>query len=180
MNGERFSREIEVKLPVRIRRDALAVFLLHHIPLRTEIGIVQRQRRHAFRLRPQNRFEIIRWHALVVNGHIVGRVGIVFAANVFGQIVERLRPQMLVPLEHHVLEQMRETAPPVRIVLRSNMIPNVHRDRETRMIFRRVNLKPVLERLMSEVDRRDRHRCALRGVCGAAARRETQCRNGDN
>ena len=43
--------------------------------------------------------------------------------------------KMLVALEHHVLEQMRETAAPVRIVLRSDMIPNLHRDRETRMIF---------------------------------------------
>ena len=80
----------------------------------------------------------------MINRHVVGRVSVVFAADIFGEIVERLRRQMLIAFEHHVLEQMRETAAPVRIVLRADVIPNLHRDREARVIFRRVNLKPVL------------------------------------
>ena len=49
----------------------------------------------------------------MINGHIVRGVGVVFSADVFGQIFECLRRQVLVTLEHHVLEQMGETAAPI-------------------------------------------------------------------
>ena len=160
MNGERFSVDIEIEFAVRIRENSLPVFLLHHIPLRGEILIVQRERRHSFRFRPQDRLEIIRRHDFVINGHVVRGESVIFSADVFGQIVERVRRQMLVALEHHVLKEMSKTAAAVRIIFRTDVIPDLDGDGRALVIFDRVNLKPVRQRHVFEGERRNGYRRA--------------------
>ena len=104
MSGERFPVDIEIKFSIRVRENSLPVFLLHHVPLRGEILVIQSEGRHPFRLRPQDRLEIIRRHDFVINRDVVRGESVVFAADVFGQVVKHFRGQTFVALEHHVLE----------------------------------------------------------------------------
>ena len=57
---------------------------------------------------------------------------------------------MFVAFKHHVFEQMREPAPPIGVILGTDVIPNLNGDRWTGMIFNRVNLQAVLQRSMFE------------------------------
>src|SRR5437762_8224283 len=78
------------------------------------------------------------------------RKGVVLSADVFGQLLKSFRGQVLVAFEHHVFEQMREPAALIRVVLGTNVIPNLNGDGWTGMIFNRVNLQTVSQRTMFE------------------------------
>ena len=71
----------------------------------------------------------------MIKRQVRGRVGIVVAANIFSQILESIGREVLVPLEHHVLEKMGEPAPLLGIVFRANVIPDLHGHGWTGMIF---------------------------------------------
>ena len=86
----------------------------------------------------------------MVNGHVRRSKGVVLPTNVFGQLLKSIRGQVFVAFKHHVLEQMREPAAPIGIILGPDMIPNLNRDGWTGMIFDRVNLQTVLQRGMVE------------------------------
>ena len=146
---------VEIKFPIRIGQNALAIFFLHHIALRFEIGFVQRQRRHPLSLGPENRIQIIRRHDLVINGHILRGVGVVFTTDVLRQIVESIGREMVVPLKHHVLEEMGETASPFRIIFRPDVIPDLDRHRRAGMIFHGVNLQSVGQSFVLKLQRRN-------------------------
>jgi hypothetical protein len=90
----------------------------------------------------------------VINRHVVGRVSVIFAANIFGQIIERIRAEVLIPLKHHVLEHVRETAPAGRIVLRADVIPDLDGDDGRVVIFHGVNFETIREGEMLELHRR--------------------------
>ncbi len=171
MNGKRFPVDIEKKFTIWIREDSLPVFLLHHVPLRGKILVVESERRHSLRLRPQDRFEIIRRNDLVINGDVVRGVSVVFAADVLGQILKASRRQMLVPLEHHVFEEVSKTAAAVGIVLRADVIPNLDGHGRALVIFDRVNLKPVRQGHVLEVQRRNGDSLARRRAFRTEERR---------
>ena len=111
----------------------------------------------------------------MINSHILRGVSVVFAADIFGEFLKCIRGKMLVTLEHHVLEQMRETAATVRIILGTDVIPDLDRDRGAGVIFHRVDLQPVLERRMLEVDFRNRHRRRRRRRLVRSARAYVHC-----
>ena len=62
---------------------------------------------------------------------------------------------MLVALEHHVLKHMGKTAAAIRIILRADVIPNLHGDGRAFVILDRVNLKPVRQRHVFKRQRRN-------------------------
>jgi hypothetical protein len=62
---------------------------------------------------------------------------------------------VLVPLEHHVLEHVRESAPPRRIVLRADVIPNLDGHDGRIVVFDGVNFEAVRQREMLELHRRN-------------------------
>ena len=76
----------------------------------------------------------------MVNRHVVGGEGVVFAADVLGQILKSVGRKMFVPFKHEVLKKMREPAPLIRIVLRTDVIPNLDGDRRAGMILDEVEL----------------------------------------
>ena len=103
----------------------------------------------------------------MVNGHVIGRERVVFAPDVFRQLLERVGREMLVALEHHVLEEMGEAAPAIRVVLGADVVPHLDRHSGALVIFNRVNLKPVRQRRVFELDLwsrdlRGRFRCRCR------------------
>ena len=120
-----------------------------------KLASFKRERRHPLGLGPENRIQIIGRHDLVINGHILRGVGVVFTADVLRQVVESIGREMVVPLKHHVLEEMGETASLVRIILRPDVIPDLHRHRRAGMIFHGVNLQSVGQSLVLELQRRD-------------------------
>ena len=120
--------------------------------------IVERERRHSFRLRPQDRIEIIRRHDFVINGDVVRGESVVLSADVLRQVVKRVRRQMLVALEHHVLKEMSKTAAAIWIILRTDVIPDLHGNGGALVIFDRVNLKPIRQRYVFEGQRRNLYR----------------------
>ena len=103
----------------------------------------------------------------MINRHVIRGISVVLAPDIFRQLIDRIRLKMFVSFEHHVLKEMRETAPIFRIVLRSDVIPNLDRDVRAGMIFHRINLQSVRQSLVLEIQRRNRDR-RFRGS-GAAA-----------
>ena len=81
----------------------------------------------------------------MVNRHVWRGIRVVLSTDVFGQFLKGVRGQVLVALKHHVLEQMREPAAPIGIILGSDVVPNLDGDRWTGMILDRVNLQTVLQ-----------------------------------
>ena len=172
MLGERLLDDLLAELPIRLGLDALQILLFHHLALGAEVLFIHGQPRHPVRLRPEQPLEMIRRHDLVVNRHVVRGVGVVETAHVFGQPVNRLRLRALRPLEHDVLEKMREPAAPRGVVLRADVIPHIDRHRRRGVILRGIDFEAVGQRAMRELDRRDRHR--LRRVQAECEQREKE------
>ena len=79
--------------------------------------------------------------------------------NVFASIfawkpIELLGLQVARALEHQVLEEMGETRSPGRIVLRADLIPDLHGDRRARVILGRDDLESIREMALREDDGR--------------------------
>ena len=81
----------------------------------------------------------------MVNGHVRRGIGVVLSTDVFGQFLKSVRGQVLVALKHHVLEQMREPAAPIGIILGPDVVPNLDCNRWTGMILDGVNLQTILQ-----------------------------------
>ena len=178
MDREGFLFGLEIEFPVRVGEDPLPKFLLHHLPLGIKISVIDGQRGHPFRFRPQDWVEIIRRNDLMVNGHVVRGVGVVFAADVFGQFIKRIPCQMLIPFEHHVLEEMGEAAAVLRIILRADVIPNLDGHGRGGVIFHAINFEPVRESRVLELERRNgQRRCGRRGLLTKKRGRKDEAEN---
>ncbi len=113
------------------------------------------EERHAIGLDPQRRRELGRVHDFEV----------VRAIEVGGAVRHRARrgPDRLEDLErrglhvfaageHHVLEQMRETALPRRLIRGAHVVPDVDRDLRQPVIFAEDHRQPVRELVLLELD----------------------------
>lgn len=137
---------------------ALAQFLLDHGAFRLEVVLVDREVDHALGLGPEQALQMIRRHRFEVVGEIVVGRRVVVSADVLGQAIELLGLQMLRALEHQVLEQVRKAAAPGRIILRADVIPDLHGNGRARVVLDTDDLQAVGERALLERDRRDRQR----------------------
>ena len=86
--------------------------------------------------------EVVRRNGLVVGRPIVGGRAVVRAADAFGELVVQAVRHVARAGEHHVLEQVREAGAARRLVLRADVIPDVHRDGRRRVIDRRITVSP--------------------------------------
>ena len=144
--------------PVRRRQHAMAELLLDHVALRLEVRLVDVERSQPLGLGPEQRLEVVRRDHLVVVGDVVERGGVVEAADVLGQPVQHLRLHVLRALEHHVLEEMREPAPPLRVILGADAIPDMDGHRRRGPVLDRVNLQSIRQHPMLVLQRRNRRR----------------------
>ena len=163
MHGVRILRQRVVEAAVRRREHAEAVLLFDDVALRLEVRLINRERSHSLALGPQQRLQVIRRNLFVIHGPIGMRVRVVRAADVLGEPVHHFRLHVRGGLEHDVFKQMRKPAAPLGIVLRSDAIPDVDRNRRRGVVLDRVDLEPVRERAMPIVDRRKRSGCRGRG-----------------
>ena len=154
--------------------DALPPLVLHDVALRVQLREVERveQKPHPVGLDPQHGLEIVRRDGLVVVRDVVRRRAVVHAARALGELVVQAVGDVARPGEHHVLEQVREAGAPGHLVLRSDVIPDVHGDGRRRAIDRQHDVQPVRQRVGLEwnVDlalRRDRRRsdASDQGAC---------------
>ncbi len=88
-------REQAEQAAIGAGQNALAVFLLHHVALGDEGRLIDHQRPHAVGLGEEDALQVVGRNDLVVGGDVVGGEGVVHAADVLGQTVERLRRHVL-------------------------------------------------------------------------------------
>ncbi len=131
---------------VRLGKHALAQFFLDHGAFGLEVRFVHREVGHALGLGPEQALQVVRRHRFEVVGEVVRGGGVVVAADVFGQAVELLGLHVLRALEHQVFEQMREAAAAGRIVLRADVVPDLHGDGRARVVLDADHLQAVGER----------------------------------
>ena len=151
----RFAIHQFVEHPVRLGQNALIVLADHDVALGVEVLLGDGQRAQAVGFGPQQRLEIVRRHDLVVVGDVVGGERVVEPADVLGEPVDRLGPGVLRPLEHQVLEEVREARATRRIVLAADAIADVDRDRRDAMILHEQHAQAVGQASVVELDRWD-------------------------
>ena len=129
--------------------DALPPLVLDDIPLRVQLLQIEgiEQKPHPIGLHPQRRLEIVRWHGLEVGRAIVRRRAVVRSADALGQLVVQAVRHVPGPGEHHVLEEVREPGAAFHLVLRSHVVPHVHRDGRSRPVDRGDDRQPVRQRV---------------------------------
>ncbi len=122
-------RQIEVEEPaVGLGEHPAPELLLHHVALGVEEALLDDQRAHPLRLRPEQALQMVGRDDLVIIGVVVVGRGVVEAADILGQPVELLGHHVPRRLEHHMFEQMREAGASARIVLGADIVPDLHRD----------------------------------------------------
>jgi hypothetical protein len=144
----------------RHRRQAVgAVFIIlpplveHDLTLVRELRLGQRRQQitHSIRFHPQRELERAGRHHFP----IVGAVGVGRSVERRTGALQRLEiPAVVVlrALEHQVLEQVREAGLPGPLVLRADVIPQVHRHDRTGVVLVQQDLEPVRQRVFREGD----------------------------
>ena len=150
--GRRHQQGLEAT--VGVGQHPLAQFLLHHVALGLEVGLVDHQRTHPLGLGPQQPLQVVGRDQLVVGGHVVGGEGVVEAADVLGHAVDGFRRQIPGGLEHQVLEQVGEAGAALRIILAANAVPDLDRDVGRRAINRADHPQAVGQHALAILDRR--------------------------
>jgi hypothetical protein len=132
--------------PIRPVLVVLPPLVEHDLALVLELGFAQRwqQVTHAIGFHPQRELERVARHDLpVVRSIPVGR-----SIQLRARFLERLKISavvMLRPLEHQVLEQVGEPRPAGLLVLRSDVIPDVHRHDRAAVVLVDQDVEPVVE-----------------------------------
>ena len=123
----------------------------HHVALIRELRLGQRRQQvaHPIGFHPQRELERAgRHHFPVVRAIGVGR-SVERRAGAL-QRLEEAAIVMLRPLEHQVLEQVREAGVARLLVLRPDVIPEVHRDDRAGVVFVQQHVESVAERVLGE------------------------------
>ena len=117
---------------------ALPPFVAHDVLLIREIRLIQlvRQISHAVRLEPKCQFQLIRGKRL----KIIGAVEIGGSIDVAGpcpfQVVKVRTPgHMPRAFKHHMLEKMRKTRAPRKLVRWANVVPQIDGNHRQAVIF---------------------------------------------
>ena len=109
----------------------LAALVLHDVALSGERLLVHvvEQETHAVTLQPERELEPVARHRLVVVRAVLrGRAVDVRRAGTLEVAEVRVFGHVLAALEHHVLEEVREAVPALRLVLRPDVVPDVDGD----------------------------------------------------
>ena len=84
-------------------------FLHHHLDLPRELLRADHEVRHAVGLEPHRQGQAVAVHLLVVDGEIRGSESVVAPARLRNDPRELAQTEAPGPLEHHVLEHVRDT-----------------------------------------------------------------------
>ena len=137
--------------PVRPVLVVLPPFVEHDVALIRELRLGQRRQQiaHAIRFHPERQLQRVGGHDFPVVRAI--RVGRSVERRAGGlQRMKVAAVVMLGPLEHQMLEQVREAGLSRPLVLRADVIPQVHRDDRARAVFVQEDVESVVERVFRE------------------------------
>ncbi len=109
----------------RLILDPEAPLLVHHVPLRQELLLLEQDVHHPVRLEFQAEVDAIRGEVLVVGRGIPRRVGVILAAVALHNDRELLGPGLGRPLEHHVFHHVGEAALAQGLVPRPGLVPDL-------------------------------------------------------
>ena len=144
----------------RHRREAVGAILVilaplvqHDVALVGELGFGQRrqQKAHAVRFHPQRELERAGGHDFPV----VGAIGVGRSVQRGARALKRMKVAAVVvlrSLEHQVLEEVREAGVARPLVLRSDVIPEVHGDDRAGVVLVQQHVEAVGERVLREPD----------------------------
>ena len=148
---ERHRRE-----PVRTVLVILTALVQHDVALVRELRLGERRQQiaHAVGFHPERELERVRRDDFP----IVGAIGVGRSVERRARALQRFEVPAIVVLrsfEHQMLEEMREACVPRALVLRADVIPEIHRDDRTRAILMEEHVESVGQRVLRE---RQRHR----------------------
>ena len=180
--GER--AELLDRLADRIVVDAQALLLLDDVALGVDRRRKELEVPHPLGLQLQREADVRGRHRVVVGGQVLGGEGVDLAADLLEQARVLLGRHVRRPLEHHVLEHVRDAADADVLVLGSDVIEDLHRRDRRLVVGEEQHLEPVRQRpaLDVQLGRRDRRRRSparpwpawpARGRSGRAERRAT-------
>lgn len=165
------------------REDALAQLLLHDRTFALEHLAVDHRAGHAFGMGPQHGFQILRRDGLVIVGAIVPGRGVADPADILGQAVDHVVGHVLGLAAENVLEQVGKARTALRVVLRSDPVPDRGRDVGGGRVGQGDHGQPVGQDPALVSDRRSDHdalRCTFRGLGAFGKRRGGKGRGGDD
>ena len=116
----------------------LPALIAHHVALIRQLLDIQRadEISHAVAFQPKSQFQLIRGNRLVIIRAIEIRRSVdVRRARPFEVREVRFSSDMLRALEHHVLEQVRESCPSRPLIRRPNVVPKIYRDQRQRVVL---------------------------------------------
>ena len=115
---------------VRLVLVALAPLILDDIALVVEFGLGQRgyEAAHAVRFQKKRHFQVFRREDLVVVGPVFVRRAIDFRSDLLEAAEMFSIFDVRGPLEHHMLEQMRQPRPARVLILGANVVHDFQRD----------------------------------------------------
>ena len=146
MHAERLVVDDLVQSAVRLVVDAHPPLFLHDLAFVGERLLVDAQRGHAIGLEPQSHRQVLRRYRLPEDRLVIRRVRVALAADRRDHRRVRFGHHVLGPLEHQMLEQVREAGAPRLLVLGSDVIPELQMDNRRRMIFFEYDGQPVGQR----------------------------------
>ena len=151
-------------------------FFLDHVAFVGEGLAVDPQRRHPIGFEPQGERQIVGRQRGPEHRLVIGRIGVALAAAAGNHRRVPLGRDVLRALEHQVLEQVRKPGPARLLVLRPDVIPQLHVHDRRRMVFRQHDRQPVGQRreLILKLGRRNGGRRRQAGE-GNNARCQQDC-----
>src|SRR5262245_833253 len=108
---------------------ALPTFVLDDLALIVEASLGHRRKKesHAVCLSPQCHFQSVRRHILEIVGSVRAGGPVDTRCTDSFEGLEVIHVMMLRALKHHVFEKMGEPGSAASLILRANVIPEVHR-----------------------------------------------------
>ena len=131
---------------------AQAALLLDDVPLVRQALLGDRQTRHAVRLQVHHHVQGLRGEVLVEDREILHREGVAAAPPRFEHLVEDALTVFLRSVEHHVLEQVRESGPPGSLIARADPEEGVVAHGRDRVVLEGQDLEPVVETVRDHVE----------------------------
>ena len=138
--------EGQIRHAVRPVLVALPALVLHDITLDVERLLVEgvKEETHPVGFKPQREFEVVGWHILPVV-RPVRRSGAIEVRPNLLQWIEEAAFVVLGPLEHDMLEEVRETCTSRLLVLRADVIPDIDRRDGQSVVFVQDDVQAVGE-----------------------------------
>ena len=146
MDRERLVVDDFVQPPVGLILDAHAPLFLDHFALGLEHLLVDAQRGQAIGFEPEHERQVLRRERLPEDRRVFVRIGVALAADARDPRRMPFRLDVLRALEHHVLEEVRESGTARLLVLRADVVPDLSVNDRRRMIFEEHDLETVRQR----------------------------------